>query len=283
MRARRHPDWLKVNLFPGAHYDRVNNLLKDFGLNTVCQAAKCPNLGECYGRGAATFMILGNVCTRNCRYCNVNHGNPLPLDRDEPVRVAEAVNALELKYVVVTSVTRDDLEDGGAGHFCRTVEEIRALTPKAGVEILTPDFRGEIRLLEKVLSAEPHVFNHNVETVREIYPRARPQGDFERALRVLKTSKRLHPEIVTKSGLMAGLGETRGQMLDAFQQLRDSQVDILTIGQYLQPRKDLLPVERYYHPDEFKELEGIALDMGFRRVFAGPLVRSSYHAETVRG
>ncbi|MHB9027321.1 MAG: lipoyl synthase [Candidatus Latescibacterota bacterium] len=283
MRARRHPDWLKVKRNTGNSYDTVHNLLKTTGLCTVCHAAKCPNRGECYGNGTATFMILGDTCTRNCLYCNVRHGNPEPPDPDEPVKVAEAVRVLGLRYVVVTSVTRDDLEDFGAGHFHDTIIEINRLNPGARVEVLTPDFQGSSQSLEKVLSAGPYVFNHNLEVVRELYPHARPRGDFDTALKVLKSAKSHYPGMITKSGLMAGLGETREQLLDAFRELQKSRVDVLTLGQYLQPRRDLLPVARYYPPEEFDELRDIALSMGFRKVFAGPLVRSSYLAEEVCG
>jgi lipoic acid synthetase len=226
-------------------------------------------------------MIMGDSCLRGCRYCNVRHAEPVPLDRNEPGKVAEAVRTLGLRYVVITSVTRDDLGDYGAGHFHDTVIEIARLNPGIRVEVLTPDFRGNLSSLEKVLSAGPYVFNHNLEVVRELYPQARPRGDFDTALAILRAAKLLHPGIITKSGLMAGLGETREQLLDAFQKLIESRVDVLTLGQYLQPRKDLLPVARYYPPEEFDELRDIALSMGFRKVFAGPLVRSSYLAEEV--
>jgi lipoic acid synthetase len=240
-------------------------------------------MGECYGKGTATFMIMGDRCLRGCRYCNVCHAEPAPLDKDEPLKVAEAVRMLGLRYVVITSVTRDDLEDFGAGHFHDTVIAITRLSPGVRVEVLTPDFQGNAQSLAQVLSAAPTVFNHNLEVVRELYPYARPRGNFETALNIVRTAKSLHPEIITKSGLMVGLGETREQLLDAFRELRKSRVDILTIGQYLQPRRDLLPVTRYYPPEEFDELRDIALHMGFRKVFAGPLVRSSYLAEEVWG
>jgi lipoic acid synthetase len=281
VRQRRHPDWLKIKLFSGEHYDKVRSLLKMSGLCTVCHAAKCPNIAECYGKGTATFMIMGDICTRNCGYCNVRYGSPIPLNNDEPLKIAEAVQVLGLRYVVVTSVTRDDLEDFGSGHFYLTVTAIKRHNPGARVEILTPDFRGDTRCLRRALSSGPSVFSHNLEVVRVLYPYARPQGDFDSALKMLKESKIFHPDIITKSGLMVGLGETREQLLDAFMKLRECQVDILTLGQYLQPRKDLLPVVRYYSPEEFDELKDIALSMNFRKVFSGPLVRSSYHAEEV--
>ncbi|MCD6452143.1 MAG: lipoyl synthase [Acidobacteria bacterium] len=277
--ARRHPDWLKVRFPSGEEYRRVKLLLRRLHLHTVCESARCPNIGECFNRGVATFMILGDVCTRNCRFCNVEKGVPLPLDPEEPKRVAEAVVKLNLRYAVITSVTRDDLPDGGAGFFAETIKMIRKYSPSTRVEVLIPDFKGDPEALETVLSASPDVLNHNLETVRRLYPEVRPQADYERSLAVLKRAKEHVPSLLTKSGLMVGLGEDISEIKEAMADLRETGCDLLTLGQYLQPTPSHLPIARYYHPDEFRKLAREGMEMGFLHVEAGPLVRSSYRAD----
>lgn len=281
LKQRRHPDWLKVSLPAGSAYQQVAGLIQKHHLHTVCSEAKCPNKGECFGSGTATFLIMGSCCTRNCGYCNIDHGISLPLDESEPVSVAQSVQTLNLSYVVVTSVTRDDLLDFGAGHFYQTIRAIYELNPQTKVEILTPDFQGSEVALQTVLSAHPYVFNHNLEVVSGLFKKVRPQGDYALSLSVLRMAKELYPTLLTKSGLMVGLGETMDQLYGAFHDLRKANVDILTVGQYLQPRKELLPVEKYYTLDEFSALKAYAEGLGFSHVFCGPLVRSSYHAETI--
>lgn len=252
--------------------------MTDLGLHTVCEEAHCPNLGECWEHKAATFMVLGDVCTRNCTYCAVAHGTPTPYDADEPARLAEAVATLGLEYVVITSVDRDDLPNGGAEIFAGCVREIRDRLPDTRVELLIPDFKGSDAALGIVLDAQPDVLNHNLETVERLYRLARPGGRYSRALKLLRTAKTLAPDGITKSGLMVGLGEEWDELLRAMQDLADQNVDIVTIGQYLRPSSDHLPVARYYTPDEFAELQRAGTAMGFAHVEAGPLVRSSYHA-----
>jgi lipoic acid synthetase len=275
----RKPRWLKVKAPGGAGYRRIAALMNDQGLHTVCQEANCPNVGECWERGTATFMILGDVCTRRCGFCNVKSGVPGQVDRAEPFRVALAVEQMGLRHCVVTSVDRDDLPDGGAGIFADTIRSIRRRAPACAVEVLTPDFRGIEMPLARVIDARPDVFNHNVETVPRLYPRARRGSDFLRSCRVLRNAKLMDGDVVTKSGLMVGLGETRDEMLEAFGILRDHGVQVLTVGQYLRPSEKHLPVVRYWHPDEFADLEREAYAMGFESVASGPLVRSSYHAD----
>jgi lipoic acid synthetase len=253
--------------------------MREQGLHTVCEEASCPNIGECWERGTATFMILGDVCTRRCGFCNVKSGVPGLVDRAEPFRVALAVERMGLRHCVVTSVDRDDLPDGGAGIFVDTIRAIRRRAPGCAVEVLTPDFRGQEMPLARVIDARPDVFNHNVETVPRLYPKARRGSDFRRSARVLLNAKRMDPSIITKSGLMVGLGETADEMLEAFAILREHEVQVLTVGQYLRPSEDHLPVVRYWAPDEFAALEREAYAMGFESVAAGPLVRSSYHAD----
>ena len=272
------PRWLRVRAPGSSGYLRVKRILRGLDLNTVCEEAGCPNIGECWHRGTATFMILGDVCTRSCGYCNVVHGTPGAVDRDEPQRVADAVGALGLAYVVVTSVDRDDLPDGGASVFAGVVREIRRRAPDCRVELLVPDFAGQAAALERVLDAGPDVLNHNVETVERLYRTARPGGRYRRALELLARARRHRPATPTKSGIMVGLGETRAELRATLADLRGVGCDILTIGQYLRPSAAHLPVERYYHPDEFAELGAHALTLGFRHVESGPLVRSSYHA-----
>lgn len=276
----RKPPWLKVPAPGGPGYRRLKGLLADENLHTVCQEANCPNVGECWERGTATFMILGDVCTRRCGFCNVQTGKPTWNDPLEPLRVATSVKKMGLRHAVITSVDRDDLPDYGAGAFVGVIRSIRAASPRCLVEVLTPDFRGQEMPLAKVIHAGPDVFNHNVETVPRLYPKARRGSDFERSCRVLRLAKEIGgPDVVTKSGLMVGLGETFDEMTDAFQRLRAHGVQVLTVGQYLRPTEQHLPVERYWHPDEFAALEAAAYELGFESVASGPLVRSSYHAD----
>jgi lipoyl synthase len=275
----RKPPWLKVKAPGSPNYRRLDALIRSQGLHTVCEEANCPNIGECWERGTATFMILGDVCTRRCGFCNVKSGLPDVVDRAEPLRVAHAVRQMELRHCVVTSVDRDDLPDGGAGAFADTIRAIRRRAPGCAVEVLTPDFRGQEMPLAKVIDARPDVFNHNVETVPRLYPLARRGSDFLRSCRVLQNARQMDPDVITKSGLMVGLGETADEMLEAFSVLREHDVEVLTVGQYLRPSEDHLPVVRYWHPDEFAELEREAYALGFASVASGPLVRSSYHAD----
>ena len=275
---RAKPPWLRVKAPGSPGYLRVARLTRDLALNTVCREASCPNIGECWAHGTATFMILGSVCTRSCGYCNVVHGTPGAVDPAEPARLAEAVAALGLGYVVVTSVDRDDLPDGGASAFADSIRAIRQNVPTCRVEVLIPDFSGCTRDLECVLDAGPDVLNHNLETVERLYRTARPGGRYGRALRLLEHARRHRPSTPTKSGVMVGLGESCDEILTALADLRGAGCDIVTIGQYLRPSAAHLPVARYYHPDEFRALKNHARDLGFRHVESGPLVRSSYHA-----
>jgi lipoyl synthase len=276
--APRKPGWLKVRAPGGANYVSVKQLMRDLKLHTVCAEAHCPNVGECWEHRAATFMILGDVCTRNCAYCAVAHGTPAPYDPEEPVRLAEAVMALGLKHVVITSVDRDDLPNGGAESFARCVVEIRRRLPETSVELLIPDFKGSDAALALVIAARPEILNHNLETVERLYRVARPGGRYPRALRLLRRAKDVAPDLTTKSGLMCGLGEEWDELLGAMRDLAEQGVDILTLGQYLRPSAGHLPVARYYTPDEFAALRAAGMALGFRHVEAGPLVRSSYHA-----
>jgi lipoyl synthase len=276
----RKPAWFKRPAPGGPHYRELRSLIEDQGLNTVCREAACPNIGECWERGTATFMILGDTCTRRCGFCHVKTGKPTHDDPLEPLRVAQSVKRMGLRHAVVTSVDRDDLPDLGASAFVGVVRSIRRLAPECRVELLTPDFRGEEMPLARVVAERPDVFNHNVETVPRLYPLARRGSNFLRSCRVLHNARELgEGEVVTKSGLMTGLGETREELLDAFGTLREHGVQVLTVGQYLRPTRDHLPVVRYWHPDEFADLEREAYRLGFESVAAGPLVRSSYHAE----
>ncbi|HEC82200.1 MAG TPA: lipoyl synthase [Thermoplasmatales archaeon] len=275
----RHPEWLKVRIAGGENYVKIKTLLRKAKLHTICEEARCPNIAECFGKGTATFLILGDICTRSCRYCNVKHGEPLPLNPQEPREVAESVKALGLRYAVITSVTRDDLPDGGATVFYETVKEIKKINKNCRVEVLIPDFKGSKESLKKIVDAGPDVINHNIEVVKELFPEIRPQGDYKRSLSVLKTIKELNSTILTKSGFMVGLGETKKQVIKTLQDLRENDVDVLTIGQYLQPTREHAEVKRYYTPKEFDEFKTIAMGMGFKHVESAPLVRSSYHAE----
>jgi lipoic acid synthetase len=274
----RLPEWARPvsPLAPGSRAMRV--LLREKSLNTVCEEARCPNLGECFSRGTATFMLLGDRCTRRCSYCSVGTAKPLPPDGDEPDRIAEAAARLGLRYVVLTSVNRDDLADGGAGHFAATVAAVRRALPEAGVEVLTPDFKGDRRALATVLEAAPTVFNHNIETVPRLFERVRPQGRYRLSLDVLAEARELGPEIPTKSGLMVGLGETDEEIREVLRDLRMSGVQIVTIGQYLRPSRRHEPVDRYLRPEAFEALAAEARAIGFGTVYAGVFVRSSYNA-----
>lgn len=278
LRAKR-PDWLKVKLQGGQATEKVKVLLSELSLNTVCQEANCPNRMECYSRGTATFMILGRNCTRNCTFCNVTRLMPDPVDQEEPEKVARAIQKLGLKHAVITSVTRDDLPDQGAGHFAEVVKAIRKLTPEVVIELLIPDFQGETQLLDRVLDSQPDILNHNVETVPELYETVRPMADFERSLRVLAHVKNRYPDMKTKSGIMLGLGETDTQLMNALKALRKVDCDILTLGQYLQPSEAHIPVVQYVRPEKFEALKGLAEGIGFKSVASSPLVRSSYHAD----
>jgi lipoyl synthase len=272
------PEWLKVRAPGSPGYLRLKELMRGLNLHTVCEEAQCPNIGECWHHGTATFMILGDVCTRACAYCAVAHGRPDPLDPLEPTRVASAIHTLDLNYVVITSVDRDDLPDGGASVFAATIRETRARLPECRIEVLIPDFQGEEAPLRAVLDAGPDILNHNTETVPRLYKMARSGGRYARTLELLDRSRRYAPGIPTKTGVMVGLGEEQDELVAVFRDLRDAGCGILTIGQYLRPSLDHAPIVRYYHPDEFADLKRIALDLGFVHVESGPLVRSSYHA-----
>jgi lipoic acid synthetase len=276
---RRHPDWLKVRIGGGDNYFKVKTLLRSAKLHTICEEAKCPNIAECFGSGTAVFLILGNVCTRNCQYCNVTHGTPDCLNDTEPSNIAESVKILGLKYVVVTSVTRDDLADGGASVFYETVQAIRQVNQECHIEVLIPDFKADEAAIQKVIDAAPDVINHNIEVVEDLFPQMRPQGSYQRSLEVLKTLKTKGRTIPSKSGLMVGLGESTEQILATLRDLRAVEVDFLTIGQYLQPTRNHALVKKYYTPEEFLGLKTAALQLGFAHVESGPLVRSSYHAQ----
>ena len=276
----RKPEWIRVRAGGGERFLEIKKILRDAKLNTVCEEASCPNIGECFGHGTATFMIMGELCTRRCPFCDVAHGRPQPLDADEPRHLGETIAAMKLRYVVVTSVDRDDLRDGGAQHFVDCIRAVRRLSPGTRIEILTPDFRGRLeRALAILAAAPPDVMNHNLETVPRLYAQARPGSDYAHSLALLKDFKAAHPGTPTKSGLMVGLGETSGEILQVMGDLRAHGVDMLTIGQYLQPSRSHLPVARFVHPDEFRMFEEEAGKMGFVNAACGPMVRSSYHAD----
>lgn len=277
----KKPDWFKVPANSGATNEAVLSLIRSLGLHTVCEEANCPNCGECFGRRTATFMILGNQCTRNCRFCAVGKGFPQTVDPNEPERVAKAVHQLNLRHVVITSVTRDDLPDGGASHFANVIQAIRASNPDEPpvVEVLIPDFQGNRAALDLVIKAKPEIINHNIETVPRLYPTVRPEADYHRSLELLAQVKAAAPSIMTKSGIMVGLGETVDEVSDVFRDLRAVGCDLLTIGQYLAPSKSHHPVVAYIHPDQFAAYRQEAEAMSFRHVASGPLVRSSYHAD----
>jgi lipoic acid synthetase len=276
--VERKPSWLKVKAPGGSTYINVKQMMRDLKLHTVCEEAHCPNIGECWEHKAATFMILGDVCTRNCAYCAVAHGTPAPLDLDEPVRLADAVAQMGLRHVVITSVDRDDLPHGGAEIFAACITEIRKRLPDTSVEVLIPDFKGNADALRIVLEAQPDILNHNLETIERLYRIARPGGRYPRALELFRRAKEIAPAQLTKSGIICGLGEDWDELLVAMRDLRAQDVDILTLGQYLRPSADHMPIARWYTPDEFAELKGLGLAMGYRHVESGPLVRSSYHA-----
>ena len=275
------PEWLKKRAPQQELLQEMQKLLRSLSLHTVCEEARCPNIGECFTRKTATFMILGDRCTRNCRFCAVKKGNPLPLDPQEPENVAKAVNKLRLKYVVITSVTRDDLDDGGANQFAKTIKEIRKLNKGAKIEVLIPDFKGSLSSLKKVIEAKPFVLNHNLETIPRLYSEVRPLANYERSLKLLEQAKELNSSIYTKSGLMVGLGETFGEVIEVMKDLRRVKCDILTIGQYLRPSIKHLPVKEYVRPEKFEEYEKIGKSQGFLSVISGPFVRSSYRAKEV--
>lgn len=278
-RPRRRPPWIRVRAPEGESYHWLKRLMRAKTLHTVCEEAHCPNIGECWGHRTATFLVLGDTCTRNCRFCDVKTGKPGPLDPDEPEHVAQAVQAMDLKHAVITSVDRDDLADGGASVFAAIIRRIRELQPECTVEVLIPDFRGEIEPLETVMDARPEILNHNVETAPRLFKTIQPQCRYNWSLDVLRNAKQLWPEAVTKSGIMVGLGETVEEVLEVMHDLREIDVDILTIGQYLQPSREHAPIERYYEPEEFEMFEERGYEMGFRWVESAPLVRSSYNAE----
>ncbi|MBM9511979.1 lipoyl synthase [Desulfogranum marinum] len=273
------PPWLRRKLPSGPNYEKIRQLVKKNHLATVCQEAMCPNQFECYGKGTATFMILGDHCTRNCRFCAVQHGALGPPEKDEPTRVAQAVKTMKLRYAVITSVTRDDMPDGGAHHFAQTIEAIRELSPDTLIEVLIPDLQGNWDALDAIIEAKPDVLNHNLETIKRLYPTVRPQAVYHRSLELLRKVKEKQVTMITKSGMMVGLGETIEELQTAFTDLADARCDILTLGQYLQPSKDHLAVEHYLSPEKFELLKQQALHLGFAGVAAAPFVRSSYQAE----
>ena len=276
----RKPEWMRIRLSSSPKVQEIKSILRKNALATVCEEAACPNLNECFSGGTATFMIMGDICTRRCPFCDVGHGKPGPLDPEEPAHLADAIAEMGLKYVVVTSVDRDDLRDGGAQHFADCIREARARSPRLQVEVLVPDFRGRMEPALDILTAmPPDVFNHNLETISRLYRQARPGANYEWSLKLLKEYKARNSHIPTKSGLMVGLGETKEELLQTLDDLREHNVEMLTIGQYLQPSKDHLPVARFVHPDEFREYEEYADKIGFKQVASGPLVRSSYHAD----
>ncbi len=276
----RKPDWIRVRLSSSPAVEEIKKKLRKLNLHSVCEEAACPNLSECFSHGTATFMIMGDICTRRCPFCDVAHGRPNPLDENEPTHLAQAIGEMGLKYVVVTSVDRDDLRDGGAAHFAKCISESRKYSPELKIEVLVPDFRGRMDIaLEILAETPPDVFNHNLETVPRLYKKARPGADYEWSLLLLKRFKEVAPAVPTKSGLMLGLGEEVEEVKQVMRDLRDHNVDMLTLGQYLAPSKDHIAVERFVTPEEFKELADYGYEIGFKQVASGPLVRSSYHAD----
>ncbi|MBS0322160.1 MAG: lipoyl synthase [Proteobacteria bacterium] len=276
----RKPEWIRVRASSSPRFYEIKKILRERNLHTVCEEASCPNIGECFGKGTATFMIMGDICTRRCPFCDVGHGRPLPLDAQEPVNLADTIAALKLKYVVITSVDRDDLRDGGAQHFVDCIRAVRERSPATQIEVLVPDFRGRLdRALDILTAAPPDVMNHNLETVPRLYKEARPGSDYAHSLRLLRDFKQRFPDVPTKSGLMVGLGETDDEILAVMRDMRAHRIDMLTIGQYLQPTRGHLPVTRYVHPDAFAMFEREAYAMGFRHAAVGAMVRSSYHAD----
>lgn len=278
--VKRKPDWIRAKAPVTPEVAALKKTLREHALHTVCEEAACPNLGECFTKGTATFMIMGDICTRRCPFCDVGHGRPLPLDTNEPANLAKTIAAMKLRYVVITSVDRDDLRDGGAAHFVECIEAVRAASPTIKIEILTPDFRGRIdRALQIFEQAPPDVFNHNLETVPSLYKKVRPGADYALSLQLLQRFKQMHPGVPSKSGLMLGVGEDFSEVEQVMRDMRAHDVDMLTLGQYLQPSLSHLPVERFVTPDEFKQLADIAYALGFKEVASGPMVRSSYHAD----
>lgn len=276
---RRRPPWIKVRAKSGENYERVRQLMRTQTLHTVCEEAQCPNISECWGRGTATYLMMGDTCTRSCGFCDIKTGRPSPLDWSEPNRIAQTVRALGLRHVVITSVNRDERADGGAPIFAMVIRRIRQLQPGCSIEVLIPDFKGSETALKIVMDAQPEILNHNVETVPRLFKKVQPQDRYEWALATLSNAKKMDPLVLTKSGIMVGLGETFDEVVEVMRDLSKIGVDILTIGQYLQPSNKHLPIERYYTPDEFDEFKRIGLDMGFKWVESGPLVRSSYNAD----
>ena len=275
---RRHPDWIKVKAPGNPNYLRLKKIMREKNLHTVCEEARCPNIGECWGNKTATFLILGDTCTRGCRFCAIDKGKPLALDPEEPRNVGLTVKDLGLDHIVVTSVNRDDLADGGANHFAKTVFWIKSLNPGIRVELLIPDFEGNLDALKTVVSSGIEILNHNIETVPRLYGKVRPGHSYECSVNILKTAKEIRPEVLTKTGMMLGVGETKEEVMTTLHELKENNVDIVTLGQYLQPSPKLMKVERYLHPEEFQEFKTEADKLGFRHVESGPLVRSSYHA-----
>ncbi len=276
----KKPEWIRAKLPTGDKFKEVSKLMREHNLHTVCEEASCPNIGECFSKGTATFMIMGDICTRRCTFCDVGHGRPNPLDENEPKQVAKSVQILKLKYVVITSVDRDDLRDGGAEHFTRCISEIRISSPQTKIEILVPDFRGRLDKALTILAiTPPDVLNHNLETTSRLYKAVRPGSDYQHSLDLLKKFKQLHPDITTKSGIMVGLGETDEEIMQVMRDMRAHDIDMITVGQYLQPSKHHAPVMRYMHPDDFKKLETYAYSLGFKHAAVGAMVRSSYHAD----
>ncbi len=277
----KKPEWIRVKAgSPSTRFYEIKQILREHKLHTVCEEASCPNIGECFGKGTATFMIMGDKCTRRCPFCDVGHGRPDPLDADEPLNLARTIAALKLKYVVITSVDRDDLRDGGAGHFVECIRQIREMSPETRIEVLVPDFRGrDDRALEILKSAPPDVMNHNLETAPRLYKQARPGSDYQFSLNLLKKFKAMHPDVPTKSGIMVGLGETDEEIVQVMADMRAHDIDMITIGQYLAPSGHHLPVARYVHPDTFRMFEQKAIEMGFSHAAVGAMVRSSYHAD----
>ena len=275
----RRPPWIKVRAPSGANFEMVRETVRSKGLHTVCEEAMCPNLGECWGRGTATFLMMGDTCTRSCGFCDIKTGRPSPLDWQEPMRIAEAVRAMNLRHVVITSVNRDERPDGGAPIFAMVIRRIRKVQPGCSIEVLIPDFKANRDALKIVMDAQPEILNHNVETVPRLFRKVQPQDHYEWAMTTLRNAKELDPLVLTKSGIMLGLGETFDEVVEVMRDLASLKVDILTLGQYLQPSKKHLPIDRYYEPQEFDDLKRIGLELGFKWVESGPLVRSSYHAE----
>lgn len=275
---QRRPEWLKVRAPGGETFANLKRMMRSKTLHTVCEEAHCPNIGECWGRGTATFLILGDICTRSCGFCAIKTGRPHSVDPEEPLKVAIAVQQMGISHVVITSVNRDELPDQGSIIWAKTIEEVRRLNPKVSIEVLIPDFKGDLECLQRVLDAKPNILNHNIETVPRLYRKVRPQAKYERSLRVLQFSK--EKGFITKTGIMVGIGETFEEVIEVMKDLRKIDVDIFTVGQYLQPTPKHLPVDRYVSPEEFKQYKLIGIELGFRHVESGPLVRSSYHAES---